>query len=221
MNVKIKNFTTATLLSLSLAACYLIGFIAMFIFFTPLTAPNITLKERFLYVMAHKLGLQIWYMVIYIVFALLLLIIIPIIKDRLTPSKTSKLSAVFGTIWASFLLASGFIFVVGIESVSAFELSLDTQITIWSAIGILQNALGGGTELLGGFWVFLIGCNVTKEGKFKKIFKAFSLFLGLLGIVSIFPFLFDLVSLFGVLQIVWFVMLAVFLNQQKQTKLPN
>lgn len=76
--------------------------------------------------------------------------------------------AVFGYIWAAFVLASGFIFIIGIQKVNTLLLSLESQLSIWITIEIVQDAFGGGIELLGGIWVLCIGINGFREDTFNS-----------------------------------------------------
>lgn len=89
----------------------------------------------------------------------------------------------------------------------------ETKYSILTTILIIQDALGGGVELLGGLWVFCIGLIGLKSTLLNKYFNLFSLVLGTIGIITTFPFFYGLVGVFGIFQIVWFVWLAILLRR--------
>jgi hypothetical protein len=216
--MKKKKISKGFAVSILLCLCYIIGFLCLFLFFEPLTKETLTTAEHFNYILENKTNLQIWYLCIYILFGLFLIPLTLIVKDFLRDQKLGDLTAVFGFIWAAFVLASGFIFIVGVEKITHIKMNYDNKIIIWKTIEILQDALGGGIELIGGIWVFLIGVSGCLKKKFNPFFNVFSILLGVLGMVTVLPFLLHLGSVFGLFQIIWFLLLGFFLRVESCRK---
>lgn len=202
------RFTTGSILSFSLAMCYCVGILLLFTLFQPLIDVSLSAKQHFNYILNHKIGLQLWYLVIYVVFGLVLIPLALIIKNVFNNSKESQLVTVFGYIWAAFVLASGFIFIVSLEKINTLPINETSKLSIWYTIELVQEALGGGTELIGGIWVLVIGVLGFREDKFNRFFNSLSIVLGIVGVLSILPFLMNLGGVFGMLQIIWFVILG-------------
>lgn len=206
--MKLFKITKESILLFALAACYLTGIILLFSFFKPLINDSLSAKEHYRYLITNKISLQFWYLVIYVVFGILLIPLTNLLKHQFKKSLGKEIIAIFGYIWAAFVLASGFIFIVCIENISKLPLDEINKINIWYTVELIQNALGGGTELLGGIWVFVIGLTSIQQQKFSKFLNYFSLVLGFIGIVSIVPNLMNIGGVFGILQIVWFIILG-------------
>jgi len=95
--------------------------------------------------------------------------------------------------------------VIGIDSVTIiYNTNTNSGLTSWKTIEAIQNGLGGGVEIIGGLWVFLISVNGLKYSTFNKYLNYFGLIVGNAGILTIIPVLKDLISILGLTQIVWF-----------------
>lgn len=202
----------AAFLSFMLAICYIVG---LFQLSASLGNAEVSVEDRLNILIAHKLTLQLWYLLIYVLFGLLLIPFSAMLSRFFKGTILNRITSVMGYIWAAFVLASGFIFIIGIEKVAALSMSAEHQFLVWTSLEILQDAFGGGIELLGGIWVFLIGVNRFKNQPFHFLFNGFSLALGLIGIATIFAFFYDLGGVFGVLQILWFMVLGMYLYRLK------
>lgn len=216
--IKNRSFSIGFVLSITMALLYIVGFVCLFVLFTPLTDNDLTQNEHFNYVVVKKTYLQVWYLFIYILFGILLIPLTVIINNFFSDNKMNKITAIFGYVWSAFVLASGFIFIIGIENISSIHMTENNKLIIWKTLEILQEALGGGIELIGGIWVFLIGLNAYLNKKFSAIFNVFSMFLGCIGIITVIPGLFGFGGVFGLLQIIWFITLG-FLFHKENNKL--
>jgi hypothetical protein len=72
----------------------------------------------------------------------------------------------------------------------------------------LGNANG---EILGGFWALLVSLAALRVGGLPKGPIFLGLLVGVVGIITILPGLIDLVGVFALGQIVWFVWLGIVL----------
>ena len=82
----------------------------------------------------------------------------------------------------------------------------------WQGIELVANGLGNGNgEILGGLLTLLVSLGALRAGGLPKGLNILGLLVGAVGIISIFPGLTDLTSVFGLSQIIWFVWLVVVL----------
>ena len=203
-----KQSKTTSYITFGLALCYSIGFVCLLTFFSPLLEDQLSKEERIAYYLSNKLSLQFWYLTIYVLFGVLLIPLVSMVKNLFSKNSLSDFTSIIGYIWAAFVIASGFIFTIGIEKISQMVVDIESIHTIFTTIQIIQDALGGGVELLGGIWVFCIGLMGLRSNVFHKYFNLFSLLLGALGILTVVPYFYSLGGVFGMLQIGWFIWLG-------------
>ena len=95
---------------------------------------------------------------LYLVAGAALVVLVLGIHDRLedrTPT-LARTTTAFGLIWAGLVLASGMVALVGQRA--AVELAATDRaeaVSTWSAVSVVQDALGGGIEIVGALWVLL------------------------------------------------------------------
>ena len=116
------------------------------------------------------------------------------VKNLFKKYSLTDYASIIGYIWAAFVMASGFIFTVGIEKISQMKVNMESIYVIFTTIQIIQDALGGGVELLGGIWVFCIGVIALKSKYWNKYFNVFSLLLGAIGLLTVLPFFYGFVG---------------------------
>ncbi len=188
------------------ALCYIIGFA---IFLVLLDAPgNRGPSDNLIFLMQNKTLILLTMSIIYILASLILLVLVLALHERLkseTPARMQVATAI-GVIWVGVVVASGMIFVVGAESAAKlYAIDPERAATIWLTINIVQEGLGGGIELLGGVWVFIISWAALKSGKLSKPLIGFGFLIGIAGILTVAPSLGDFVEVFGLSQILWFI----------------
>lgn len=118
-----------------------------------------------------------------------------------------RLATPLAWVWAAFVIASGFIGILGLEML-ARQPGREALLGAWLLLGVLQNALGGGNELLGGLWVLLIGAAAAQARAWGRGLMGWGALIGGAGVLSIWPPLQGAVMLFGLGQIAWFLALA-------------
>lgn len=130
------------------------------------------------------------------------------------PTAGVHIAAAFGLIWAGLLFASGFIGITGMQAVITLA-SEHPQIaqSSWTAIAIIQNALGGGIELVGGVWMAMVSWLAMRAQHMSKPLGWLGVVIGAVGCVTVVPQAADLVDIFGIGQIVWFAWLGITLLQ--------
>lgn len=131
----------------------------------------------------------------------------------------TKIATTFGLIWAGSLIASGMISNAGIAPVVALHATDPEQaaLTLITIESIATNGIGNGNgEILGGVWTLLISLAGLRTNKLPKVLNFLGMFIGVVGIVSVFPGLNDLAGLFGITQIIWFIGLGITLLRTKE-----
>ena len=123
----------------------------------------------------------------------------------------NRTATAFGLIWSVLVIASGMIYIVGMETVVALQATNPEQAaTVWLAIGSIFNGLGGGVEVVGGIWVLLLSVAGLRNGRLSRPFSLFGFIVGAAGLLSVIPALSEIsASIFGLTQIVWFAWLGI------------
>lgn len=190
----------------ALALCYIIGF-AIFIFY--LDPPSFAEPvERVTFLIANKILLLSAMSIIYIFAGLALLVLVLALHERLKAEAQSlmQVATAIGIIWVGVLVASGMIYTTGAESViKLYATDPERAATLWIAVGLVQNGLGGGTELLGGLWIITVSWIALRSGKLSKPLNWLGFLIGIAGVFSIVPAWNVFVDIFGLSQIVWFI----------------
>ena len=194
------------LAALILAATYIIGF-TIFLGFIDRTGYEGTAGDiRFL---ADNLQLMNFAMLLlYIVAGCALVVLGLALHHRLKPHTGPGLqvAGAFAIIWATIVLASGMVGLIGMEQiVDLAKTEPEQAASAWVAIAVVQDALGGGIELVGGVWIVLISAFALSAHQLPRWLNILGMVVGLAGILSVFPGLSDAVDIFGLGQIVWFI----------------
>lgn len=199
--------------ALYLAIAYLIG---MAIFLVVLDYPSITdpaqkvalLVERQMVTFSTNL-------LMYVFFGVLLIVLALALHDRLKAGAPAimQVATVIGVIWAGSLIASGMVANAGIAPVVALYDQDPTQAALtWQGIETVANGLGNANgEILGGLWTLLVSLTALRAGGLPKWLNILGVLVGAVGILSLIPGLTDLVGIFGLGQIIWFVGLGIVL----------
>lgn len=189
------------------AVLYITGIAVLVLFLSPETNPVSSDLERLRFVLDSKTLFQVWYVLIYVVFGLVLVPLAIVINEHFKTKSLfgTQVAPVLGFIWAGLVISSGMITIVGMETVNAMIAEdPSAALTAWKVIGSIQNALGGGVEIVGGLWVFLISVYGLKQSVFPKPLNHLGLLVGGAGILTIVPGLKELGLVFGLTQIIWF-----------------
>ncbi len=82
----------------------------------------------------------------------------------------------------------------------------------WQGIETVANGLGNGNgEILGGLWALLVSLAALRADGLPKGLNLLGLLVGAVGIITILPGLIDLVGVFALSQVIWFVWLGIVL----------
>ena len=185
-------------------------YIAAFIFFGAFWAYPYSAEaaDQIRYLSDNHFLIGFIYFSIYALFGVVLSVLVLGLYEKHATLKThlvSKLGTLFGVIWIGLVIASGFISVIGLESVVELaSTNIERAAETWEIVMLLTESLGGGNELVGGIWVLLISLSNLSSNLFSKWLNYLGLFVGGAGIATVYPD--DIFTeIFGVSQIVWFV----------------
>lgn len=216
--MKNKNQTIGGISGIIEAIIYIFAFTFLLAFLQSTIDDSLTDLEKFIFIIENKTIYQIWTLLIYVVFGIVLIpLTIAINENFKNQTIWTKTIPVFGFIWAGLVIACGMIETTGINSVSTlYHSDINSAFTSWKAIEAVSYGIGGGVEIVGGIWVFLISIVGLKQSVFNKFLNYFGLIVGSAGILTIIPVLKDLGAFFGITQIVWFAWIGLIMLRNKE-----
>lgn len=154
----------------------------------------------------------------YIAFGCLLSVLVIGIYQQLKDKCLAlmQVATLFGAVWVGLVIASGMISNIGLAAAlnSTIE-SPERALEIWGIISILVESLGGGNELIGGMWVFLLSIAAIQAKEFPPQLNYLGVLVGAAGISTIYPAEIS-TEIFGVTQIIWFVWLGIVMIRSPQ-----
>lgn len=182
------------------AFCYLFGLVFYLLVFPEALAPEKAVATF----LAHNTLYEVWIIMVYLVFGISMLYL-SFEFNRYYPS--FRFGYALAIVWATMLLASGSIALIGIRAVADKPMGQEAA-SLWEVLGIIQNALGGGIELVAGLWCAFTAKEIYKGQKLLGLMGFITAALGVLTIFSVFK---DWVAVFGLLQLCFFVVLGFWL----------
>ncbi|MEM9824077.1 MAG: hypothetical protein AAF985_23530 [Bacteroidota bacterium] len=202
------------------AILYIIGMAFLFLFLSPVMEETSSDLEKLSFILENKALFQIWHLLIYVLFGLLLLPLTVAINQQFKTESliANQVTPVLGFIWSGLVISSGMINNVGLETVNdLFAKDPSSALTTWKIIGSIQNGLGGGVEVVGGVWVLLISIYGLKARIFPRLFNCLGLIVGGAGILTVIPGWQDFGLIFGLSQIMWFAWIGSYLLKSKKS----
>jgi hypothetical protein len=199
--------------ALYLAAAYLIG---MLLFLVVLDYPGITEPAQKVALLVEKQAVIFsTNLLMYVFFGVFLIVLALALYDRLKCEAPALMQAAtaLGIIWAGSLIASGMVSNAGIApSVSLYATDPAQAALSWQGFETVASGLGNGNgEILGGLMMLLVSIAALKSAAFPKALNILGLLVGAVGFITIVPQLTDLVGVFGLGQMIWFVWLGILL----------
>lgn len=206
------------------AIIYLIGFIFLFLFLAPSADTLLSDTEKLAFVLEKKSMFQIWNILIYVLFGLVLILLTIALQENFQNKKAIGLKTipVLGFIWSGLVISSGMIANIGLETLNdLYTEDPATAVVSWKILSTIQNGLGGGVEVVGGLWVFLISVYGLKEKVFPKTLNYLGVLVGGTGMLTLVPGLQELGALFGLTQIIWFLWIGIHMLTHKKPSVIN
>lgn len=140
------------------ALAYVAGFAVLA---TVLDPADVTAADRLAFMLERKALVRAWILVIYVVFGIALVVLCIALHERLkhAASATMQVASAFGLIWAGLVIASGMVASVGLTAVAKLasqDPALALALSTWTTLGVVQDGVGGGVEVVGGLWALLV-----------------------------------------------------------------
>lgn len=206
------------------ALAYVVGFVVAATLMSPENAAGWNSQQKLAFLLERKLLVQVWNLTIYMAFGVALVVLVIALHERLKAGALAmaQIASAFGLIWCGLVIASGMVSNVGLEAVGrVFPRDPAFAASAWLAIGAVQDALGGGVELVGGLWLLLISWAALRSGVLGKRLNQLGLAIGSAGVLTMIPGLSELGSVFGLGQIIWFAWLGTSLLRPSATLSPS
>jgi hypothetical protein len=199
--------------ALYLAVAYLIGIV---LFLVVLDYPSITDPAQKVALLVNKqMVIFSTNLLMYVFFGVFLIVVSLALYDRLKSGAPAimQVATAIGMIWAGSLIASGMVLNAGIAPAVALYTKDPAQAALtWQGIESVASGLGNGNgEILGGLWALLVSLAALRAGGLPKSLNILGLLVGAVGIITILPGLIDLVGVFALSQVIWFVWLGIVL----------
>ncbi|WP_100658751.1 DUF4386 family protein [Alteromonas flava] len=214
------------LAALTEATTYLVGFA---LFFGVLNTSQLSsADERLAYLLQHQDSYFLGYLVIGVLFSFALIALVQALYQRMREAapQVMQYSATVGYIWAGFVLASSFIFLTSLTTLTNMHpASPENALLLHQTLAVVISALGGGIELIGAVWVLIISVVGLRSGIYSRWLHLWGLVVALAGILTLFAGLealrsvsfFELTTaLFGLGQILWFIGLGIAMLRDPQ-----
>lgn len=193
--------------SLIQALAYIAGFAILATLLNPGDTHGWSSLQKLDFILERSVLFQLWMVFIYVVFGIALVVLTVAMHARLKDHSAGlmQVASPFGLVWAGLVIASGMVAIVGLESAASLRAENDSQAaSLWLTIGVLQEGLGGGVEVVGGLWMLLISFAALQATVFPKALNITGLIVGVAGLLTIAPPLAMAGALFGLGQILWF-----------------
>ncbi len=166
------------------------------------------------FLVANQAILYLWNFVAYVIFGTFLVVVALALYARLQEGAPAlaQVATAFGLIWAGLMFASGMVANIGASVVAdVFGRDPAQAGSVWLALTLVVDGLGGGNEIVGGLWVLLVSWAGLRSGALPRALNIFGLVVSAAGIVTLVPALTDVGAIFGLGSIVWFIWVGIVL----------
>jgi hypothetical protein len=123
----------------------------------------------------NQVSLYILTLFVYVIFSVFLVVLALALYERLKADAPAimQTASVFGMIWACIVIASGMVFIIGMDTVIHLSGQDPAQAaTVWLPIDTVFEGIGGGVEFVGGLWMLLLSWAALRGGKLPKALKS-------------------------------------------------
>lgn len=172
--------------------------------------------ERLRFLADHQLAISIVYSAIYIVFGALLAVLVVELNTLFrSVGPPAILTSLFGCVWIGLVIASGMIYVTGLNQVvGTIETDPAAAFDLWRTVSTVGDSIGGGNELVGGLWVLGISLLGLRGATLPRGLHYLGVVVGTSGLATMYPSEL-LTEVFGLSQTVWFFWLGLSLLRLK------
>ncbi len=197
------------LAAIAAGATYIIGFWVYFAILGPAQygAPDAPATQHVQFLVDNQELMNAWNLVIYVLNAVLMVFIVVGLHRRVKdgPEALAQAASAFGVIWAGLILAAGMLENISLTQIVRLAASdMEAAVTLWRSTSVAGAALGGGNEITGGMWIFLLSLAGLSSKGIPLAVNLIGLLVGGAGIASTIPALSEATMIFGLGFIVWF-----------------
>ncbi|MGI3166769.1 hypothetical protein [Pseudooceanicola sp. 200-1SW] len=156
---------------------------------------------------AHRTLLKGWFLVIYLANGFALALLAEGLGRCLAPaSSMAGLVRGLGLIWAGLVLAAGLVALAGLEKATALAARApDQALALWRAARLVEEGLGGGTEIAGAAWLAITALALRDAPTRPRLLASAGLALAAAGVATLIPALGEAPgAVFGLGMIAWF-----------------
>ena len=139
--------------ALAAAATFVAGFWLYFALLIPAGYGSLKADpvKHAAFLVDHRVTMYAWNLTIYVVFAVLLVIFVLALYERLKAGAPARMqcATAFSLVWATLVIAAGLVANIGAEVVVALYSKDPTQAAaVWSSLSVVLNGLGAATKSL-------------------------------------------------------------------------
>ena len=194
------------------ALAYIVGFAVMATLLDPGDTRTWTAADKLAFVLERRTLFELWMTFIYVLAGGALVVLAVALHERLKDRSPAamQIATSFGLVWAGLVIGSGMVSIWGLQTVATLQ-AQDPALAVstWAAVSAVQGGLGGGIETVGGVWSLMVSAAAWRTGALPKALNLLGAIVGVAGILTVFSPLKDLVEVFGLGQIPWFIGLSV------------
>jgi len=195
------------------SAAYLIGIVMYFAVLSPII--DASPSEYVAQLATYQTTMTIWIFIAYWVSGFCMVVVALALYERLKSSNPAimQIATVLGIIWAGLIIASGNLMMHGFGQIADLYATNPAQAeTVLLALGIVENGLISGNELIGGLWILMLSWAALQSGELSKGLNYLGILIGVSGILTMIPAILEATgTFFGLAMIVWFAWLGIFL----------
>lgn len=192
------------------AAAYVVGIGLALTLLAPIldAAPD----QYVAFLVDNQTLMVVWHLIIYLVAGVFMVPLVLGLQQRLGSNAPvlMQMATAFGLIWAGLVIASGMLLVNNAGIIADLYRQDPAQATtVWLALSAVEDGLGGAIELPGGVWILLVSWVALRAGGLPKVVNYLGAVIGIAGILTVIPALYEAGTIFGLGFIVWFAWVGV------------
>ncbi|MGB0659913.1 MAG: hypothetical protein ACPGNV_07000 [Mangrovicoccus sp.] len=201
----------AGLAALAMALCFVIGFTLFGLLLAPAGYGSATVRPAEVLALAqeHLALITAWNLVIYVGSGAAVAVMAPALAHDLIEWGANEtlagVSAAFGLIWAGLMLAAAMVSNTALAAAVPLA-AQDPQEAerLWYTLHMVERGLGGGNELLGGLWIWLVSHGARRGEFLPGLLCALGVITAMAGFLTLIPSLSDMAgAAFGLGSIAW------------------
>jgi len=158
--------------------------------------------------------MSLWYQIQFLVFGVCLIFLSLALYERLKAGSPALAQAVttFGLIWAVLVIVIGTLSINNLSTVVKLYGENPAQAaTVWLTLKSVETGLGGGVgeTIVNALWFLLLSWAALRAREFPRVLNYLGVVIGVVGILSVVLASVDLMSVYGLGLIIWFVWLGI------------